>query len=212
MDAIVTQQLAPSQKVSENILTGLFDISRTMARNAMERLTAQQFLLSVSPRVTRVAPLTLLDVKQNFAVRKMLQPNIMAIAASLIDHDEISHLNDSIPHDQPIKNEKQVLELLKANKRFNVYVSEKLNYPLLMNWVTQLENTTMRVYWLYVKMMGRLPYTWEHQRDLVNAIKSDNEKDVAKYTRMILSTSEERVLKAIISHDQLVTQNLHVPH
>ncbi len=56
MDAIVTQKLAPSQKVSENILTEMFDISRTTARNIMEQLTAQQFLVSVSPRITRVAP------------------------------------------------------------------------------------------------------------------------------------------------------------
>ena len=39
MDAIVTQKLAPSQKVSENILTDMFEISRTTARNIMEQLT-----------------------------------------------------------------------------------------------------------------------------------------------------------------------------
>ena len=84
IDAIVTQKLAPSQKVSENVFTDMFGISRTTARNIMERLTAQQFLVSVSPRITRVASLTLLDVKQNFALRKMLQPNIMAMAAPFI--------------------------------------------------------------------------------------------------------------------------------
>ena len=33
MDAIVTQKLAPSQKVSENIFSEMFGISRTISRN-----------------------------------------------------------------------------------------------------------------------------------------------------------------------------------
>ncbi len=211
MDAIVTQKLAPSQKVSENILTDMFDISRTTARNIMEQLTAQQFLISISPRVTRVAPLTLIDVKQNFAMRKMLQPNIFSMAASLLDYEEMSRLNEAIVHKGPIDDDATALRLLKANKRFNVYVAEKVKYPLLIHWVSQLEDTTMRIYWLYVKMMRAFPYTWEHQRDLVEALRSDNAGEVHKQTLMILNSCEERVLKAIFMHDQLYTQDLRLP-
>ncbi|WP_425408151.1 GntR family transcriptional regulator [Hyphococcus sp.] len=208
MDAIVTQTLAPSQKVSENILTEMFDISRTTARNIMEHLTAQQFLVSVSPRITRVASLTLLDVKQNFAMRKMLQPNIMAMAAPMIDHDEFAALNESISYETPIKGEKTALRILKANKKFNVYVSEKLRYPLLIHWISQLEDTAMRVYWLYINMTGSLPFTWDHQRELVEAIRTDKAEEISDQTLKILTSSEDRVLKALFSHDQLMMQDL----
>ena len=211
MDAIVTQRLAPSQKVSENILTEMFDISRTTARNIMEQLTAQQFLVSISPRVTRVAPLTLLDVKQNFAMRKMLQPNIFGIAASQVDLDEFARLNNAISHKGPITDDKVALKLLKANKRFNVYVAEQLKYPLLMHWISQLEDTTMRIYWLYVKMKRALPFTWEHQRELVGAIKNDQADEIREQTLKILTICEERVLDAIFLHDQLYTQDLRLP-
>lgn len=211
MDAIVTQKLTPSQKVSENILTDMFDISRTTARNIMEQLTAQQFLISISPRVTRVAPLTLIDVKQNFAMRKMLQPNIFSMAASLLDYKEMSRLNEAIIHKGPIGDDETALRLLKANKRFNVYVAEQVKYPLLIHWISQLEDTTMRIYWLYVKMMRAFPYTWDHQRDLVEALRSDNAEEVQKQTLMILNSCEERVMKAIFMHDQLYTQDLRLP-
>ena len=211
MDAIVTQRLAPSQKVSENILTEMFDISRTTARNIMEQLTAQQFLVSISPRVTRVAPLTLLDVKQNFAMRKMLQPNIFAMAASQVDFAEFVKLNDALSHKGPINDDHVVLKLLKANKRFNVYVAEQVKYPLLMHWVSQLEDTTMRIYWLYAKMKRVLPFTWEHQRELLEAVKNDHAEDIRDQTHKILAICEERVLDAIFLHDQLYTQDLRVP-
>lgn len=212
MDAIVTQKLAPSQKVSENILTEMFDISRTTARNIMEQLTAQQFLVSVSPRVTRVAPLTLLDVKQNFAMRKMLQPEIFAMAASQVDHEQISRMNDETSHKAPIKDDETALNILKANKQFNVFMAQHVKYPLLNHWVRQLEDTTMRIYWLYVKLNRTLPYTWEHQRALVDAICNDASDDIRAQAHKILSSSEERVLDAVFMHDQLYMQDLKVPN
>ncbi|MCK5745598.1 MAG: GntR family transcriptional regulator [Oricola sp.] len=211
MDAIVTQRLAPSQKVSENILTEMFDISRTTARNIMEQLTAQQFLISISPRVTRVAPLTLLDVKQNFAMRKMLQPNIFAMAASQVDFDDLAKLNNAISHKGPISDDRMALKLLKANKHFNVFVAQQVKYPLMIHWLSQLEDTTMRIYWLYVKMKRVLPFTWEHQRELVDAVKNDHADEIREQTLKILSLCEERVLDAIFLHDQLYTQDLRLP-
>lgn len=211
MDAIVTQKLAPSQKVSENILTDMFDISRTTARNIMEQLTAQQFLVSVSPRITRVAPLTLLDVKQNFAMRKMLQPEIFAMAASQVDADEIARMNEDTSHRAPLDDDDVALKLLKANKQFNVYMAQRVKYPLLIHWIRQLEDTTMRIYWLYVKLNRTLPYTWEHQRALVEAIRRDASDDIRAQVHKILTNSEERVLDAVFMHDQLYTQDLKVP-
>ena len=211
MDAIVTQRLAPSQKVSENILTDMFGISRTAARNTMEQLTAQQFLLSVSPRITRVAPLTLLDVKQNFAMRKMLQPQVFSLAAAQVDFEKFTKLNEATAHDGPITDDKMALRVLKANKRFNVYVAECVKYPLLIHWISQIEDTTMRIYWLYVKMKGALPFTLGHQNELMDAIKEDRADDISDRVRKILTISEERVLDAIFLHDQLYTQDLRLP-
>ncbi|MBB5518927.1 GntR family transcriptional regulator [Amphiplicatus metriothermophilus] len=211
MDAIVTQKLAPSQKVSENILTEMFDISRTTARNIMEQLTAQQFLVSVSPRITRVAPLTLLDVKQNFAMRKMLQPDIFAMAASQVDYNQFVKLNEAISHKEPINDDAMALKLLKANKRFNLYMAQQVRYPLLIHWIRQLEDTTMRIYWLYVKIKHVLPYALEHQRALLEAVKKDQSAEIRDQTHKILSVCEERVLDAIFMHDRLYTQDLRLP-
>lgn len=211
MDAIVTQKLAPSQKVSENILTDMFDISRTTARNIMEQLTAQQFLVSVSPRITRVAPLTLLDVKQNFAMRKILQPEIFAMAASQVDADEIARMNENTSHKAPLDNDDFALKVLKANKQFNLNMAQQVKYPLMLHWVRQLEDTTMRIYWLYVKLKQTLPYSWEHQRALVEAIRKDASDDIRAQVHKILVSSEERVLDAVFMHDQLYTQDLKIP-
>ena len=102
MDAIVTQRLAPSQKVSENILNAMFGISRTASRNLIERLTAQQFLEVVSPRITRVAPLTLMEVKQNFALRKLLVPEMAALSAVRLEFETLDQYRREVESLLPI--------------------------------------------------------------------------------------------------------------
>jgi hypothetical protein len=56
-----------------------------------------------------------------------------------------------------------------------------------------------------------LPYTWDHQRALVEAIKKDMSDDIREQVHKILSISEQRVLDAIFLHDQLYTQDLKLP-
>ena len=212
MDAIVTQRLAPSQKVSENILTDMFDISRTMARNLMEQLAAQQFLQSVSPRITRIAPLTLLDVKQNFAIRKMLQPRIFVMAAPHIDYAKLDALSEAMMSAaaEAMRDDESALQLLKLNKAFNLLICESVKYPLLMNWVQQLEYTSMRIYWLYVKLNNALPFSLEKQGEVVDHMKGNREDEIYKFADLILSTGEERVVNAIFSHEKVYTQDLKV--
>lgn len=211
MDAIITQKLAPSQKVSENVFTDMFDISRSTARNIIEQLTAQQFLVSISPRVTRVAPLTLVDIKQNFAVRKLLEPSIFSMAAAQVDIATMNQLGQDMAYEGPIDDDTTALRLLKANKRSNLYLVENVRYPLLTHWVGQLEDMAMRIYWLYLKMMRTFPYSWENQRRMIEALRSDDADAVQQHTLAMLNACEERVMRAIFMHDQLNTQDLHLP-
>ncbi len=210
IDAIVTQKLAPSQKVSENILSDMFDISRTVSRNLIERLLAQQFLVSLSPRVTQVAPLTLLDVKQNFALRKILLPEIAFFAATNIEFDKLDHLKNQIEDLLPIEDDDGALKVLKLNKELNLTIGKNAGYPLMLEWARQLEDMAMRVYWLYVKTHKKFPYSNEQQTSILNIMKTNDPAKIQKASFSMLSQTEEIILNAILSHDQFYTQDLKI--
>ncbi|GHF28943.1 hypothetical protein GCM10017044_25240 [Kordiimonas sediminis] len=210
IDAIVTQRLAPSQKVSENILSDTFGISRTIARNLIERLVTQQFLINVSPRVTQVSPLTLIEIKQNFALRKMLLPNVIALCAPRLDYAELIALNSQIEDLLPVKNEASGLAILKANRRMNIAMCEGSGYPLMSDWVRQLEDMAMRIYWLYIKIKGSFPYSSEYQRSVFDIMRADDSALTQKAILDMLGQTEERVLNAVFSHEQFYTQDLKV--
>lgn len=210
MDAIVTQKLAPSQKVSENIFSDMFGFSRSISRNLIERLIAKQFLVSVSPRVTVVAPLTLLDIKQNFTLRKVLLPAILSLTAANVDFDRLRQLNKEIQDLQPVKDDDHALLLLKKNKELNLLMCENAGYPLMVDWAHQLEDTAMRIYWLFLKTQRRFPYSADQQGMTLDVMKSDEPVRIKTVIHDILSQTEERILNVIFSNDQFYTQDLKI--
>lgn len=208
MDAIVTQRLAPGQKVSENILTRMFGISRTAARNAMEQMTAQQFMVSNSPRITRIAPLTLRDVKENFTIRKMMEPSILSMISPQIEEAEFKRRNDAIFHEGPIETDEDALRILRANREFNIYIAQQTRFQLLISWIRQLEETTMRIYWIYIKLTKSLPYPWEQHKSLLELVKNNQTDEIRRHTLMMISSCEDRVLHAIFTHGKLNAHSL----
>ena len=208
MDAIVTQRLEPGQKVSENILTRMFGISRTAARNAMEQMTAQQFMVSKSPRITRIAPLTLRDVKENFTIRKMMEPSILSMISPQIEEAEFKRRNDAIFHEGPIETDEDALRILKANRNFNLYIAQQTQFQLLISWVRQLEETTMRIYWIYIKLTKSMPYPWEQHKSLLELVKNNQTDEIRRHTLMMISSCEDRVLHAIFTHGKLNAHSL----
>lgn len=210
MDAIVTQQLAPSQKVSENILSDMFGISRTASRNLIERLIAKQFLVSVSPRVTLVAPLTALEIRQNFTLRKIFLPPVWTQAAAYVNYEELRALNDEIKRLQPIEDDNIALQVLKKNKQLNLMVCEKTGYPLVLDWARQLEDTAMRIYWLYIKANQRSPYSSEQQGMVLETLRGYEPARIRMAVHDTLTQIEDRVLNTIFSSDKFYTQDLKV--
>ncbi len=210
INAIVTQKLAPSQKVSENIISDMFGFSRAISRNLIERLIAKQFLVSISPRVTQVAPLTLLEIKQNFMLRNMLLPEIVSLAAAKTDFDAVHKLNSEIQNIFPIENDDDALKVLKSNKQVNMLLCEQAGYPLMLEWMNQLEDTAMRIYWLYVKANKSFPYLTEQHTATFDIIKSEEPGRISAVIHDMIAQTEERILNTIFSHPQFYTQDLKV--
>lgn len=210
MDAIITQKLRPRQKVSENILVELFDLSRTVSRNLMEQLTAKQFLISTSPRITQVAPLTLFEIKQNFALRKLLIPEAISLASQNINLDKVRAINKKLEKEKSVKNDALALKSLKENRKLNLMLCDSAHYPIMSEWTRQLEDTAMRIYWLFIKIKKAYPFSTAHHERLFSLIQEGDQDKIRTVSRENLDHTEELILNAIFSHEQLYTQDLKV--
>lgn len=208
LDAIVTQELAPGEKVSENIFNERFGISRTISRNLIERLTTKYFLTNVSQRVTQVSSLTLLDIKQNFMLRKLLIPDAFALASSNINIEQLTTLHEQIDKLLPIADDESALKLLKVNKEVNLAIISATGYPLMLDLAEQLENMAMRIYWLYIKTNQRYPYSPEQQTKMFEFLKNNDPVTIKSMANEMLTQTEERIINVVFSNKQFCNQNL----
>ncbi len=210
MEAIVTQQLAPGQKVSENILSDMFGTSRAISRNLIERLTAQQFLVTESQRITRVSALTLLEIKQNFALRKVLIPEMAVQSVSTLDFADLERRSADFEALLPVKTHEEAIAALKSNLSVNLAICAEVAYPLMRHWHRQLEYTAMRIYWFYVKTYKSFPYVMSQQQTIIETLKSGDKERITGVMVDAITDTEERILNTVFTNEQFMKQDLRV--
>ena len=83
-DAIVDRRLAPGTKLSENEVGALFDVSRTVARAALQMLSFEGLVRTERNRGAFVANPSPDEARQLFAARRVVEPGIAAAVAERI--------------------------------------------------------------------------------------------------------------------------------
>ena len=79
LQAIFEQRLPPGEKITEEQLATTFDVSRTVVRQAMARLS-QDGILVKSPNIgSTIAAPTRKEARDILAVRRMVEPDIVGI-------------------------------------------------------------------------------------------------------------------------------------
>lgn len=91
-DAIVDRRLAPGTKLSEQEVGALFDVSRTVARAALQILSFEGLVRIERNRGAFVANPSPEEARQVFAARRLIEPEIVGAAAARMSAADIDAL------------------------------------------------------------------------------------------------------------------------
>ncbi len=91
-DAIVERRLAPGTKLSESDVGGLFNVSRTLARAALQALSYEGLVSVEKNRGAFVAYPSPDEARQIFAARRLVEPGILKSAAERITPVQLEQL------------------------------------------------------------------------------------------------------------------------
>ncbi|MBZ9788539.1 GntR family transcriptional regulator [Rhizobium sp. 3T7] len=91
-DAIVERRLSPGTKLSESDVGNLFNVSRTLARAALQALSYEGLVSVEKNRGAFVAYPSPHEARQIFAARRLVEPGILREAAARITPSQIQHL------------------------------------------------------------------------------------------------------------------------
>ena len=153
----------------------------------------------------------MLDIKENFALRRALMPEAWALSVPHISIDSLLQANsDFSALGMRVDSDEEALALLSANRSFNTLMFDALNYPIMAQWAILLENIAMRIYWIYVKAHGGLPFLPGQHDKLIEAFREDDVDRVRQLVSETLKQNEQRILESIFNNEHFYTYNLKI--
>jgi DNA-binding GntR family transcriptional regulator len=121
--AIVRLQLPPGSAVSEQQLSERFGLSKAAVRAALARLRAEGLVLAEARRGHVVAPLTLRDVGEVYALRRLLEPPAAAQAAGRVDAATLDRLRAAVAAPVDVDDDASIDRFLDSNRAVHVTVA-----------------------------------------------------------------------------------------
>jgi DNA-binding GntR family transcriptional regulator len=205
---IVTLQLAPGEKISEAVLAARFELGTTPIRSAVARLALEGLIVALSERTNVVAPLTLTQIQEVFALRKLLEPHAARLAAGRIDPRELHALEEACQVGYTAGNIDEEYAFLVANRKFHVAIARASGSERLAAMVEQLEDAAMRILCLVLEIENHSE-DWQHgHRDILEALVTGNGTRAAEIALAQLVESEELVTRVVLKSSMLSKINL----
>jgi len=178
--AVVRLELAPGAAVSEQQLADRFHLSKAAVRAALARLRAEGLLVAEPRRGHVVAPLTLRDLGEVYALRLLLEPAAAAAAAARIDRADVTRLREQLDDADSIDG------FLEANRAVHVTVAAASGNRRLEAIVDRLLDDSERAIGVALRT-DRVPHVRDEHAALLAALA---ERDAGAAERLMRTTIE----------------------
>ncbi|MDX1709175.1 MAG: GntR family transcriptional regulator [Desulfobacterales bacterium] len=207
-EAIIVNDLAPGQEVSESQLAERFDMGKAPLRRALASLTQEGLVQPQSRRGYIIAPLTMKDIHDIWEIRFLLETEAARLAAGNVDEQYLKRLDRVCKKGYRHRDRTSQRAYLSANREFHLAICRASGNARLAKIVEQLIDHMSRMLFLGI-VVSQSADEWEHGHSaLVNAlVKGDGDK-AAAIMQEHLQSGREAVLNAVMNSPALMQVNL----
>ena len=151
-DAVVDRRLAPGTKLSESDVGALFDVSRTIARSALQMLAFEGLVRIERNRGAFVANPTPEEARQVFASRRLIEPGIAATACERVTARDIEGFRAQLAEEARFITERGPAARraeIKASGDFHLLLAAVAGNAILLRFLEELVARSSLVIALY---------------------------------------------------------------
>jgi DNA-binding GntR family transcriptional regulator len=151
-NAIIDRRLAPGTKLSENEVGSLFDVSRTVARAALQMLTFEGLVKTERNRGAFVSNPTPDEARQIFASRRLIEPGIVVGAVDRITASDIASFRQQLEEEERYMNARGPSARraeIKASGDFHLMLASVAGNAILQRFMDELIARSSLVIALY---------------------------------------------------------------
>ena len=145
---IILGELPPGGRLDEQELALRYDAGLAGVRDALGRLALEGLVVRRPRSGTNVAALDLVDVRQAFEARRLIEPHCAALAATLATETEIQSLLTAFEGSEAAARAGDSRTLIGMDLRFHALVAAATRNPTLARIVMPLEHQAAR-FWVY---------------------------------------------------------------
>jgi DNA-binding GntR family transcriptional regulator len=173
---IVAARIPPGARLTEPDLTERFGIGKASLRVALGRLRQEGFVTSLPRQGYLVAPVTLRDVEEVFALRLALEPLAARLAAGRVDRAQLEALERACRQRIDADIPAQIDRFLDANRAFHMAIAEASGNRRLVRMLSELMDEMSRLVALGFGAEGERPNIENDHRALIeHLVKGDGE-------------------------------------
>ncbi|WP_132030635.1 GntR family transcriptional regulator [Aquabacter spiritensis] len=120
---IVSCRIVPGTRFTEAEIMDRFEFGKASCRIALQRLAQDGFVVSMPRHGYRVAPVTVRDVDEIFALRVVLEPYAARLAAGRVNRAQLERLERACRAKMPSEIGNQIDFFLEANRSFHMSIA-----------------------------------------------------------------------------------------
>ena len=194
---IVKGFLEPGTKLLENKLAEEMHVSRTPVREAIQKLAAEG-LIKIAPNQTLiVTEVSLEDVKEVLQIRGVLEGLAARIAAQKITRQEIEELEEIVTQMDLYVTKKDLTSYCKVDDEFHNLILNICGNKWIINIRDNLSNFIYRFRIRSLSIPGRLKYSLEEHRKIMESLKKHNSEDADRLSQIHMENTVINILKNV---------------
>lgn len=137
-DAIVQHQIPPGTRLPEAHIARIFNVSRTLVRQALQRLMLEHLVTQEPNRGMRVAMPTATEVRNIYSVRQLIECNMIEVIAARITKARLREIRKTVIREEQANDRGDKREAMHLAGLFHLELAEALDNPVLVKILREL--------------------------------------------------------------------------
>ena len=196
---IVACRLLPGTRFTETELMERLSLGKASCRIALQRLTQEGFVASMPRQGYRVAPVTVKDVDEIFALRTELEPLAARGAAGRVNRAQLERLEQACRRRIDVDVGNQIDFFLEANRSFHMAIAVASRNQRLCRALSGLLDEMTRLVALGFGVQGVRPNIEDDHTAMIEHLVAGDAESAARVARRHVETFRVMTMEKVIA-------------
>lgn len=174
---ILSGVIRPGEVIDEKAIAAQLDVSRTPVREAVKRLSDEHLVDVVAQSGTRASRMDRRAIEESFLIRRALEMESAAQAASRMAQEHADRLHDILARHERAVEKRLFAEAIVQDDAFHHAITEISDLPRLWRTIEISKAQLDRCRHMMVPRAGQAEATLEQHREIIRGL---NSRDPAK--------------------------------